>query len=182
MVWSGVDYLWIIGMISAVWTLILMAPIHCRGSIGEQVMYCNDKYLQICFNAESNTSTSWMTRGWVNCQPIYCTLTVLFISTLLQLNEDISKPFCWLLTIGIRCRRASPVRDPTARLMQNWMHIWNTCVHLENSSTTIPNMAIRQTIMLARVAYPYPGHKGLIQWLYKEFTMSQVCRHSDWFL
>ncbi len=39
--WSGVDYLWIIVMfLSAVWTLILTAPIHCRGSIGEQVMEC----------------------------------------------------------------------------------------------------------------------------------------------
>ncbi len=26
--------------LSAVWTLILTAPIHCRGSIGEQVMQC----------------------------------------------------------------------------------------------------------------------------------------------
>ncbi len=35
--WTGV--VWIIVMfLSAVWTLILMAPIHCRGSIGEQVM------------------------------------------------------------------------------------------------------------------------------------------------
>ncbi len=39
--WSGVDYLWIIMMfLSAVWTLILTAPIHCRGSIGEHVMEC----------------------------------------------------------------------------------------------------------------------------------------------
>ncbi len=38
---SGVDYLWIIVMfLSAVWTLILTAPIHCRGSIGEQAMEC----------------------------------------------------------------------------------------------------------------------------------------------
>ncbi len=37
--WSHLDYLWIIVMfLSAVWTLILTAPIHCRGSIGEQVM------------------------------------------------------------------------------------------------------------------------------------------------
>ncbi len=37
--WSGKDDLWIIVMIlSAVWTLILTAPIHRRGSIGEQVM------------------------------------------------------------------------------------------------------------------------------------------------
>ncbi len=36
--WSGVDYLWIIVMfLSAVWSLILMAPIHRRGSIDEQV-------------------------------------------------------------------------------------------------------------------------------------------------
>ncbi len=35
------DYLWVIVMfLSAVWTLILTAPIHCRGSIGEQVTYC----------------------------------------------------------------------------------------------------------------------------------------------
>ncbi len=39
--WSGVDYLWIIVMfLSAVWTLILTAPIHCRGSIAEEVMEC----------------------------------------------------------------------------------------------------------------------------------------------
>ncbi len=36
---SRVDSLWIIVMfVSAVWTLILTAPIHCRGSIGEQVI------------------------------------------------------------------------------------------------------------------------------------------------
>ncbi len=39
--WSGVDYLWIIVMfLSAVWTLILTAPIHCRAYIAEQVMQC----------------------------------------------------------------------------------------------------------------------------------------------
>ncbi len=39
--WSGVDYLWIIVMfLSAVWTLILTAPIHCRASIAETVMQC----------------------------------------------------------------------------------------------------------------------------------------------
>ncbi len=37
--WSTGVVLWIIVMsLSAVWTLILTAPIHCRGSIGEQVM------------------------------------------------------------------------------------------------------------------------------------------------
>ncbi len=35
------SYLWIIVMfVSAVWTVILTAPIHRRGSIGEQVMQC----------------------------------------------------------------------------------------------------------------------------------------------
>ncbi len=42
MYWIGVDYLRIAVMsLSRVWTLILTAPIHCRGSIGEQVMECN---------------------------------------------------------------------------------------------------------------------------------------------
>ncbi len=37
--WTGV--VWIIVMfLSAVWTLILTAPIHCRASIAEQVMQC----------------------------------------------------------------------------------------------------------------------------------------------
>ncbi len=37
--WSGVDYLLIIVMFSsAVWALILTAPIHFIGSIAEQVM------------------------------------------------------------------------------------------------------------------------------------------------
>ncbi len=37
--WTGV--VWIIVMfLSAVWTLILTAPIHCRGSIAEQMMEC----------------------------------------------------------------------------------------------------------------------------------------------
>ncbi len=37
--WIVVDYLQIILMfLSAVWALILMAPIHCRGYFGEQVM------------------------------------------------------------------------------------------------------------------------------------------------
>ncbi len=54
--WSGVDYLWIIVMfLSAVWILILTAPIHCRGSIAEQI----------------NSSTSWIVWEWVNFQQIY---------------------------------------------------------------------------------------------------------------
>ncbi len=37
--WRTGDYLWIIVMfLSAVWTLILTAPIHWRASFGERVM------------------------------------------------------------------------------------------------------------------------------------------------
>ncbi len=38
--WSHVDHfiVIIVMFLSAVWTLILTAPIHCRGPIGEQVM------------------------------------------------------------------------------------------------------------------------------------------------
>ncbi len=48
-----------ITIILSVWTLILTAPIHCRGYIGEQVMQLdslnvgfNAKFLQICSNTE----------------------------------------------------------------------------------------------------------------------------------
>ncbi len=53
--WGGVDY---VMFLSAVWTLILTAPIHCRGFIGEQVI------LQISSDEETNSSTSWMAWGW----------------------------------------------------------------------------------------------------------------------
>ncbi len=44
--WTGVmDYLWIIVMfLSAVWTLILTAPIHCRGSLVSK--WCNATFFQ----------------------------------------------------------------------------------------------------------------------------------------
>ncbi len=48
---------------------ILTAPIHCRGSIGEQ--WCNAKFLQICSNELTNSSTSWMAWGRVNFQQIF---------------------------------------------------------------------------------------------------------------
>ncbi len=61
--WSGVDYLWIIVMfLSAVWTLILTAPIHCGGSTGEQVMLCFMQFLQICSDEKTNSFTSRMAR------------------------------------------------------------------------------------------------------------------------
>ncbi len=40
-----------------------MAPIHCRGTICEVI----PKFLQICSDEETNSSTSWMAWGWVKC-------------------------------------------------------------------------------------------------------------------
>ncbi len=80
--WSGVDYLLIIVMfLSAVWTLILTAPIHCRASIGEQVMLC---YISPnLFWWRINSFTSRMAWGWENLRTIplnklpFCSLTKL---------------------------------------------------------------------------------------------------------
>ncbi len=49
--WRRLDYLWITVMffLSAVLTLVLMAPIHY---IGEQLS--NATFLQICFDKETN--------------------------------------------------------------------------------------------------------------------------------
>ncbi len=64
--YRGVGYLWIIVMfLSAVWTLILTAPIHCRGSIGEQVMqsYISTNLKNTKKHEETNSSTYLM--AWV---------------------------------------------------------------------------------------------------------------------
>ncbi len=45
-VWITCGLLWC--FFSAVWTLILTAPIHCRGSIVEQVMQCYFSLDEIC--------------------------------------------------------------------------------------------------------------------------------------
>ncbi len=54
--WSGVDYLWIIVTpLSAVWTLILTAPIHSKlMSVGDPLV----TFLQICYTEETNSFTS----------------------------------------------------------------------------------------------------------------------------
>ncbi len=50
--------MWIIViLLSAVWTLILTAPIHCRGSTGEKVMYA--EFLQICSDKETRLHLRW---------------------------------------------------------------------------------------------------------------------------
>ncbi len=64
--WTGV--MWIIVMFLADWTLILTAPIHGRGSIGEQVMQC---YISPnLFPWRNKIPKSWMTQVWVNFQQI----------------------------------------------------------------------------------------------------------------
>ncbi len=70
---------WIIVLfLSAVWTLILTAPIHCRGSTGEYVMQC---YISLCKwrnkLADGLSSHFWWTiteakhtakMGWKSCK------------------------------------------------------------------------------------------------------------------
>ncbi len=65
--WSGVDYLWIIVMfLSAVWTLILTAPIHCRGCIGE----ASDGILHF-FKSVPWTNKLIYILGWPECEYIF---------------------------------------------------------------------------------------------------------------
>ncbi len=62
--WSGVDHLWIIVMfLSAVWTLILTAPIHCWDS---DVMLHFSRS-----DEETNSSTSRMAWGWVKFHQMF---------------------------------------------------------------------------------------------------------------
>lgn len=61
--------------------------------------------------------------------------------------------------MGSRCSSASPVSEPTARLMQNWMHSWKTLVQAVHSRITMPNMDASVITTLARVAYRYPAKK-----------------------
>ncbi len=51
--WCGL----LVILLSAVWTLILTAPIHCRGSTGEQVM--DAEFLQICSDEETHLHLGW---------------------------------------------------------------------------------------------------------------------------
>lgn len=61
--------------------------------------------------------------------------------------------------MGNRCNNASPVSEPTARLMQNWMLSWNTPVQEAHSRIEMPNMDVSVITMLARVAYKYPAKR-----------------------
>ncbi len=64
--WTGV--MWIIVMfLSAVWTLILTAP------IWDPLVskWCNAKFLQICSDEKTNSLTSYMAWGWVHFKQIF---------------------------------------------------------------------------------------------------------------
>ncbi len=55
--WNHVHYLWIIcaifiSCLDSISTLLLTAPIHCRGPTGEQMM--NAIFIQICSDKETN--------------------------------------------------------------------------------------------------------------------------------
>lgn len=67
--------------------------------------------------------------------------------------------FLFLPTMGNRCNNASPVSEPTARLMQNWMLSWNTVVQEVHSRIEMPTMDTSVITTLARVAYKYPAKK-----------------------
>lgn len=54
--------------------------------------------------------------------------------------------------MGSRCSNASPVSEPTAMLMQNWIQSWNMLVQEVHSSSTMPNMDVRVITTLATVA------------------------------
>ncbi len=63
--WNGVmDCLWIIVMfLSALWT-----NLDGTHSLPLVNTWCNAKFLQICFEEETNSSTSWMAWGWAHFQ------------------------------------------------------------------------------------------------------------------
>ncbi len=83
--WSGVDNLWIIVMfLSAVWTLILTAPIHCRASIAETVMQCYISPNLMKKQTHLTLHLGWMSTCWANfhfwvnhsLKSVFCTIKV----------------------------------------------------------------------------------------------------------
>ncbi len=57
------QYYGLVMFLSAVWTLILTAPIHCRASIAEQVMKCYISPNQLPWINKFINCTSWMSWG-----------------------------------------------------------------------------------------------------------------------
>ncbi len=109
--WSGVDYLWIIVMfLSAVWTLILMAPIHCRGSIDEKMMECyispNRRR-----NKETNSSTSRIAWGWGHFQQILIFGWTIPFNIIAQFSFKKKSKYCkvtkWIIQTPFECNNTS---------------------------------------------------------------------------
>ncbi len=78
--WCGllVDYC---DVLSAVWTLILTAPIYCRGPTGEQVKFCSFSLTLI--NKQSHL-LHWMAWGWVNYQQMFIFIPLMIIPREIQ--------------------------------------------------------------------------------------------------
>ncbi len=101
-------------VLSAVRILILTAPIHCRGSTGEQVMEC---YI-------SPNLYRWRNKliyigGWVNCQQIFIfgwtiPLTVPFPRFLRQVKEHLFKSI-W--------------NFPISSMKMNGIHVHIICIY-----------------------------------------------------
>ncbi len=75
--WRNVDYLWIIVMfLSALWTLILTAPIHCRGSIWWASDIMLNKYKSVPMQKQTDQQKEKRKRkknnlGWLEDKNIY---------------------------------------------------------------------------------------------------------------
>ncbi len=68
--WSGVDYLWIIGMFYQLFGLAIWRhPFTANDAMVSK--WCNAKFLQICSDKETNSSTSCIAWGWVHFQKIF---------------------------------------------------------------------------------------------------------------
>ncbi len=126
--WSGVDYLWIIVMfLSAVWTLILTAPIHCRASIAETVMQCyispnlmkkqTHFWVNYSFNFVSDVSPKILSL-YILLLSNYCLYYVHFFLLRTFRRNDCDKVDIW------NKRKAMSFREQTLR---NIMFLW-TCV------------------------------------------------------
>ncbi len=115
--WTGVvDYLWIIVMfLSAVWTLILTAPIHCRGSIGEQVTSEDKRGVM-----ESSEERLVKLSRWDVLVLVYCEGFVVTLGCSLVLSRSVS----FLLI-------ASPACLHLGDCIHTQTHtLWHTCKHL----------------------------------------------------
>ncbi len=90
-------------VLSAVWTLILTAPIHCRGSL-----LVSKWFLHICSNEETNSNTYWMAWGWVNFQQIFI---FGWIIPLMQIVPQIFFNIMFYLNVGPASRSVETLKE-----------------------------------------------------------------------